>query len=124
MINSIIGSVAVKKKMEKLFMEKQKIIKFKLDRARKVCVCIDAWSTKGTCASFFGISACFYDNTTRKSVHVILNFKEMIYPQTGYKIIFKLLLTFTKIISCTQFLYSCKMVHHKFMFCAFNLFHL
>lgn len=51
--------------------------------ARKVTICLDAWTKKGLSASFLGISASFFNPVSRKPCHILLSLVELTESHTG-----------------------------------------
>lgn len=77
------GSAKLGRLMSEQFEAKSLKLKEILSTARKVTLCLDAWTKKGLSASFLGVSACFFDPSTATPVHVILNLYELQHPHTG-----------------------------------------
>ena len=53
-------------------------LKEDLSKARKIIICLDRWSKKSLSSSFLGISACYFDATTNKPRHALLNLNDKI----------------------------------------------
>ena len=58
-------------------------LKSLLRNADRLTICLDGWSKRGLTRSYLGISACFYDSTAGKPVHIMLNLTELPHPHTG-----------------------------------------
>ena len=54
--------------------------------ARRVTICLDGWTKKGLTASFLGISACFFEQSSERSIHAFLSLIEIKHPHTGEKL--------------------------------------
>jgi hypothetical protein len=80
------GSAKMKQLLQDDFQSHSASVKQMLQHARRITLCIDGWSTKGLTASYFGISACFFDPLSAKPVHAFLNLSNIDHPHTGEKL--------------------------------------
>jgi len=54
-----------------------------LQQARRITISLDGWTKKGLAVSYLGISACFFEATSGKARHFILDLMELKHPHTG-----------------------------------------
>ncbi len=77
------GSAKLNKLLFAKWEDGKERMKNLLVRARRVTICVDGWSMKGLSNAFFGISACFYDDSTEKAWHIVLGLVQLHHPHTG-----------------------------------------
>lgn len=72
--------------MNDQFESKSNQLRSLLAVARRVTICMDSWTKKGLTASFLGISACFFDQSSERPIHAFLSLMEIKHPHTGEKL--------------------------------------
>src|SRR6218665_1083225 len=76
-------SATIAKSITARFIAGKEQVSKKIGNSRKVTICLDGWSKKRLSCSFLGISACFYDLSINKAIHVTLAVEKIQHPHTG-----------------------------------------
>ena len=77
----------MKRLLQEDFQSLSADLKQMLNRARRITLCVNGWSTKILTASYVSISACFFEPVLGKQgpVHACLNLSNIEHPHTGEK---------------------------------------
>ena len=77
------ASSTVMKRLEERWKTGKTVVMEKIQRCRKLTLCLDEWTKVGLSGAFLGISACMFDPSSHKAVHATLSLHQIQHPHTG-----------------------------------------